>query len=332
MMCSETPTTGGFQIRDTADSKSALRWRGLVSAVSLTLICSLRAFAAATNLAPVADTMIMAVAPTNNAGALAWFTAGGNHYGVPSRGLLRFDVAGAIPPGSRVTAASLSLSVVQTPGDGYDVGYFDLHRLLRAWGEGTNKPVNSPGQGTPATTNEATWISPFALTTNFWFAPGAAAPNDFDPAVTASQIVYSDVQSPYQFPDPNDDPAPMIADVQRWLDDPGSNFGWIFICETETSPNTTRRFGSREDPNHAPDLLINYIAAPRIHLDGAVSNRLQLTFETWPDQAYAVEFTGSLPSGNWQTLTNIGQVTNATEVLVADPLTSTQRFYRVTTQ
>ena len=63
---------------------------------------------------------------------------------------------------------------------------------------------------------------------------GAAATNDYDPAVTAFQIVYDVPQSPYAFPDPADDPAPIIADLQRWLDDPATNFGWIFICESET--------------------------------------------------------------------------------------------------
>jgi hypothetical protein len=163
----KTVGPGGFQIRDTADFKSALR------ALRLTVLIAastgaLRAFSAATNLPPMADTMIMAIAPDNSAGALAWFTAGGNHYGVPSRGLLRFDVAGAIPRGSRITAASLSLAVVKVPGDGYDVSYFDLHRLLRGWGEGTNNPTTSPGQGFPANLNDATWNSPFALTANLW--------------------------------------------------------------------------------------------------------------------------------------------------------------------
>jgi hypothetical protein len=331
-MRAEISTPSGLQIRDTADCKSALQLLRLVGLLAASSACALSAFSAGTNLVPVADTMIMAIAPTNNAGGLAWFTCGGNHYGMPSRGLLRFDIAGAIPPGSRITGASLSLYVVATPGDGYEVGYFDLHRLLRAWGEGTNKPPSAPGQGSPATLNEATWYSPLALTTNFWSAPGAAATNDYDPRVTASQIVYDTFQSPYQFPGPSDDPAPMLADVQRWLDAPASNYGWIFICESETSANTTRRFGSREDPNHAPDLGISFIAAPRINFAAKITNTFLLSFTAWPDQAYAVEFTGSPALLNWQTLTNLTSPTNQTEIVITDLLTSTQRFYRVTTQ
>src|SRR5437867_2638356 len=98
--------------------------------------------------------MIMEVTPSNNAGGLAWLTTGGNHYGIPSRGLFKFDIAGSIPPQATITAAALELWVTQAPGDGYAVGYFGLYRLLRDWGEGTNNPATAPGQGSPASTNE----------------------------------------------------------------------------------------------------------------------------------------------------------------------------------
>ena len=276
--------------------------------------------------------MIMEIAPSNNAGGLAWLTAGGNHYGVPSRGLLKFDIAGNIPPHSKITAASLNLWVTQVPGDGYAVGYFDLHRLLRDWGEGTNNPAVGSGQGSPATTNEATWLSPFALTTNSWSAPGAAATNDYDPAVTAFQIVYNVAQSPYTFPDPADDPAPMIADVQTWLDHPATNFGWIFICESETVANTTRRFASREDPNLPPLLQVTYVVPPRIDLAEKAGSQFKVHFTAQAGQAYAVEFRASLaPADTWSTLTNLSAPPATTNLIIGDPISSTQRFYRLVT-
>jgi hypothetical protein len=290
------------------------------------------AFCATTNLIPVADTMIMEVAPSNNAGGLAWLTAGGNHYGVPSRGLLKFDLAGSIAAGSRITAASLDLWVTQVPGDGYAVGYFGLHRLLRGWGEGTNNPANAPGQGSPATTNEATWLSPFALTTNTWHAPGAAATNDYYPAATAVRIVYDVAQSPYTFPDPSDDGAPMIADIQRWLDHPATNFGWIFICESETVPNTTRRFASREDPNTPPSLHVTYVVPPRIDSVEKSGGQFRLHFTAQAGQAYTVQFCNALGTSNvWSTLTNLDAPPAATNVVIGDASSSRQRFYRLMT-
>ncbi len=55
----------------------------------------------------------------------------------------------------------------------------------------------------------------------------------------------------------------MTADVQWWLDEPDSNFGWIVIGEVPDAPlvsPTTRRFGSREnlDLSSRPTLQIYY--------------------------------------------------------------------------
>ena len=48
----------------------------------------------------------------------------------------------------------------------------------------------------------------------------------------------------------------MVADVQGWLDNAGSNNGWIVIGD-ENNPTTTRRFDSREGGS-SPQLLIDY--------------------------------------------------------------------------
>ena len=57
----------------------------------------------------------------------------------------------------------------------------------------------------------------------------------------------------------------MIADVQAWLDSPGSNFGWIMIGD-ESTDTTARQFPSREFGNASfrPMLTIEFTggAAP----------------------------------------------------------------------
>jgi hypothetical protein len=283
------------------------------------------------SLTPIADTMIIEVAPSNNAGALALVTTGGNHYAQRSRALFKFDIAGNIPPGSIITAASLSLTVTQVPGDGYAVGFFDLHRLLRSWGEGTNNPVIAPGQGSLAKTNDATWLSPHALTTNLWFAPGAAPTNDFDPAVSASQIVYDVAQSPYIFPDPSADPSQFIANLQLWLDNPATNFGWIFICESEDVPNTTRRFASREATNLAPELQIQFLLPPLIQRAQSSGTQFNLFFVAQPGQNYVVQFRNSVTGGTWQSLASAGPFSGPTQVVAVDTNTAPRRFYRLMT-
>ena len=288
-----------------------------------------RAFCGSVVLTPVADTTLIEIAPANNAGGLHWVNAGSNRAGERTRGLFKFAVAGNVPSQAHITSATLSLAVTGIPIDGYAVAFFDLHRVLRSWGEGNKNPASSPGQGLPATTNEATWLSPFALTTNAWFTPGAAAAHDYVPTVSASQIVYDDVQSPYTFPDPSADPAGMIADIQMWLDNPATNFGWIFICESEGSSSTARRFGSREDPNFPPQLTIEYLVPAHIDQAQRVGNQFNLSFTALPGQNYTVQFSGSMPASSWQPLANVAAPPVVTRVLVVDPITPIQRFYRV---
>jgi hypothetical protein len=312
----------------------------MVLGASVRLLClglaeglACAAFGASVSLIPIADTSIMEVAPNNNVGGRSWVNAGSNMHTQRNRGLFKFDIAGSLPAGSQVTSASLSLAVTGIPADGYAVSFFDLHRLLRNWGEGTNNPFSSPGQGSPATTNEATWLSPLSLTTNVWTAPGAAATNDYDPTVTASQIIYSTVQSPYLFPDPSADATAIIADVQRWLDNPATNFGWILICESDDVPSTARRFGSREDPNNSPMLQLEYLAPPLVSAVETAGTQFRLYFTAQAGQSYVVQYRITLaPSNTWSTLTNISAPLATTNLVITDVISGRQRFYRIGTQ
>jgi hypothetical protein len=52
----------------------------------------------------------------------------------------------------------------------------------------------------------------------------------------------------------------MVADVQMWLDNPVSNFGWM-IRGDETATRTARRYNSRENPaaGSRPRLIVQYM-------------------------------------------------------------------------
>jgi hypothetical protein len=54
-----------------------------------------------------------------------------------------------------------------------------------------------------------------------------------------------------------------IADVQGWLDAPGTNFGWVLHNDEVGAPPTTKRFVSRNSSNTAnrPALLVTYTLA-----------------------------------------------------------------------
>jgi hypothetical protein len=53
-----------------------------------------------------------------------------------------------------------------------------------------------------------------------------------------------------------------VADVQQWLDQPASNFGWIIIGN-ESQSGTSKRFNSREfEGSDAPGLEVVFTPAP----------------------------------------------------------------------
>jgi len=54
----------------------------------------------------------------------------------------------------------------------------------------------------------------------------------------------------------------MIADVQSWVNNPASNFGWLVLGD-ESTIATAKRFDTRESAS-PPVLTIQYISGPRV--------------------------------------------------------------------
>src|SRR6266446_54743 len=186
--------------------------------------------AAIINITPSKDNTLYEYDPadgdTSNALGLHFF-AGETAMSELRRGVLAFDIAGHIPPGSTIIAVTLSLNMSKTPLD--DPRTVDLHKLLADWGEGTSQAPGEEGDGAPATPNDATWRHRF-FDTIFWAAEGG----DFSATASASQSV--SVVGPYTWSSPQ-----MVADVQDWLDNPAGNFVWLVLGD-EKPTLTTKRF------------------------------------------------------------------------------------------
>lgn len=165
------------------------------------------------------------------------------------RGLVLFDVASAVPPGSTIEAARLRLNLVPS---NVGTATIRVHRVTQSWGEGASAALG--GGGAASQPDDATWIHRFHDDV-FWALPGG----DFDPLAHAEGAVGA--PGPYLF-----GPTPeMAADVQSWLDDPASNFGWMILGDEER-PQTSKRFDSREaDPMSGPALEIVYTPPCRAH-------------------------------------------------------------------
>jgi hypothetical protein len=170
------------------------------------------------------------------------FFAGATGTGELRRGVLAFDIAGNVPAGSTILGVTLSLNMSRTPtGTARTV---ELHKLLADWGEGTSVAPGEEGEGAPATPNDATWRHRF-FDTIFWTTEGG----DFSVTVSASQSVGP--VGVYTWSS-----SQMRADVQSWLDDPASNFGWLVLGD-ESEIATAKRFDTRESAS-PPVLTIQF--------------------------------------------------------------------------
>lgn len=276
-------------------------------------------------LTPVADTCIAEYWPEKNFGAMHFFNGGTTQNFTTNRGLLRFDIAAAVPPGAKILAATLSLEVVGQPDEPWNSSHFGLHRLLKDWGEGDNFAVK-PSLAA-AGTNEATWTHRYAGTDAAWGVPGGQSGVDYLPAPAVTTWVY-EAGRPYTF---NSTPA-LVADMQAWLDRPATNFGWMLILQNETTDWTARRFGSREDPSpvNTPRLTVDYTPL-RIQDPGVVSNQFRFHFTAFAGRPYDVLFSESPAATNWQILESFPAAPADTNHVVIDPLSATPRFYRLTT-
>jgi hypothetical protein len=211
-------------------------------------------------LVAVRDTMLVETAAGNlSNGAGEYFFAGNT--GQPDslntrRGLLSFDVAGAVPPGSTITGVTLQLFVSRAASSSFLA--VSLHRVLGAWGEGDSQAIAGEGVGAPAAEGDATWLYRFYDVADpagspAWTTPGG----DFVPEASGSRLVGGAGQFYVWESTPQ-----LVADVQAWLDDPSSNHGWIVLGD-ESGPATAKRFNSRQfdgSPTRLPRLLVEFEA------------------------------------------------------------------------
>ncbi len=177
------------------------------------------------------------------------FFSGRTAQGEIRRGLVRFDVASALPSFAVVTSAQLVLHMSQSTSGGRPVA---LHRTLGDWGEGESVATGGEGTGTNAMAGDATWLHTF-FDNQFWSSPGG----DFDAVASSTTTVASTGFYTWSS-------AQLTADVQAFLDDPGTDFGWMLI-NNEITNRSAKRFDTVQNPDALlrPKLVITYnIPAP----------------------------------------------------------------------
>jgi hypothetical protein len=279
-------------------------------------------------LSPNADSTINDRNPDYNMGGHLTIDAGASGMADKKRALLMFNIAGQIPPQATVSSVTLTVKMVRAPNGGGVDSIFSLHRLRQFWGEGNKATAddNTTDFGEQATTNEVTWNARL-YSAPLWSAPGTSSPVDYFSAASATNFIAG--VGTYTF----NSNSNLIADVQAWVNNPDTNFGWILTSLLENTSTTIRRFGSRESTN-GPLLTVQYslpAARPILTPLSIQANRFRFSFDAATNRIYTVDHRGALPGTNWTALTNIGPLAVATNVIVSDVLTSSNRFYRVST-
>jgi hypothetical protein len=166
------------------------------------------------------------------------------------RTLLHFDLS-SIPAGSRILSATITtnttLSSTTTPLD------TTWHRALADWTEGASVAPGNGGGGTAALAGDATWLHrsyPSVLWTNVG--------GDFDPNPSFTMPIQGAGLSGSGFQ------QGLIDDLQTWLDNPPSNFGWLIKSDETLGPGTSKRFESRESSNGGVTLDVAYLTPGQV--------------------------------------------------------------------
>jgi hypothetical protein len=217
------------------------------------------------SLQPVADTTLIQLAPGNNLGGAAYFNAGASgNGGYLSRALIRYDLS-SIPAGSVITSVSLTFDVIRQSQSGSQNSFFSLRRVFQSWGEGEQiaEDGSQLGLGSPAAPGEATWDSRFAGG-GVWSQPGGAAGVDYSATPSSTALSAPTGEQMYFGPTPA-----LMADVQSWIGQPGNNFGWMLMTESEGLERTARMFASRES-GFGPTLVIEFSPVPEPGVWGLV--------------------------------------------------------------
>jgi autotransporter-associated beta strand protein len=229
-------------------------------------------------------------ATTNNSLADPGIFVGTDGEDNPKRGLIEFNIAGAVPVGATITGVTLQLAVGQVAGSGGGTTggttgpeIISLFDESQAWGQPTNfagaTTFGGHGHGAAPDPGDATWNYSFYGST-LWNTPGgnwtSSLPDLADASVTGTLTSFT-----------WSSPA-MAVDVQNWLNNPTANFGWILKNADETDPTDFRAFWSAQgaaansNPAIAPQLSITYVAAPpaTAYWSGAQSGPAGLVWST----------------------------------------------------
>lgn len=207
------------------------------------------------------------------------------------RGLIAFDLS-AIPSNATITDVSLSLFLSRPRLDATSET-ITLHKVGKNWGEGASNAGTPGGNGAPAQPGDATWLYN-SFNTSLWTTPGG----DFSSAISASTEVSANNRS-YIWSG-----SGLIADVQSWMADPASNFGWV-IVGNEGTGQSAQRFHTRENTSNKPLLTVIYTVSNATPTPTPTSSPTATPTSTPTSSPTPTPTPSATPSGSPSQLLNI---------------------------
>ncbi|MDR0612227.1 MAG: DNRLRE domain-containing protein [Dysgonamonadaceae bacterium] len=167
------------------------------------------------------------------------------------RALIHFDLSRLA--GGTVDSVVLKIHAQQNARHDETARHFTLHKLNQEWKQGDSEAAD-PGRGTQAQTNDATWkwsVYPNSLWTteggNFVETASATTGTLTDDLLDVDVFWRSSVSVNEQ----------MKTDVQNWINNPSTNFGWLIKGIEGTDLRKATMFYSRESANK-PTLTVYY--------------------------------------------------------------------------
>jgi spore coat protein A len=188
-------------------------------------------------------------------GAGKFFFAGNTGQGNEDntrRAVIAFDIGAAIPPGSTIN--SVTLQPVMSRGDDNGNRTIGLHVVSQDWGEGASNASGGEGAGDSAESGDATWLYTFYDEDDPPSSPAwASAGGDFAGSPSDTELIGNEGFYTWG------STAAMVQDVQGWLDNPATNYGWLLLGDESTS-ETAKRFNTREntDQQERPKLTVDF--------------------------------------------------------------------------
>ncbi len=285
------------------------------SLVAVILSVPFALHAASVSLPAVEDGGLRELSPNELTGGALTFRVGtvgpGNGGGTRTRGVVKFDVAGAVPAGAVITAVQLRVNVLKTTDS--QSRRFQLRRLLVPWSE-----------------SAVTWNNRSAPS-GTWSVPGGSVGVDFSATVSGSTLLGNPPAPPPEVATPFtwSSTIALVADVQNWLNAQEANHGWMIIEENETVTSSARLLAARENADIGPSLEVTYTPPVRIESVSIQGLDFCLGFTAQAGSRYVVEWREDADTGAWTALPQLPRADTTGTVSVCDPLGTTRRFYRV---